>query len=92
MMTLQNVNRSLMMTMGILINFWRLWSYALGRKEGRSNKEANVVAGIRTLILLTYFVTNCFIVAGVIRHWNNTGTNVWICADKPNDAYWCSRR
>ena len=31
----------------------------------------NYVAGIRTLILVSYLVTNCFIVAGVIRHWNN---------------------
>ena len=71
---------------------WRLWCYALGRKEGREKGEADIIAGIRTVILLTYLITNCFIVAGVIRHWNNTGTNVWICADKPNDAYWCSRR
>jgi len=76
----------------LLRKSWRLWSYALGRKEGRNDKEANIISGLRTVILLTYLVTNCFIVAGVIRHWNNTGTNVWICADKPNDAYWCSRR
>ena len=51
---------------------WRLWSYALGRKEGRTDREANVIATIRTLILFSYFITNCFIVAGVIRHWNNS--------------------
>ena len=50
---------------------WRLWCYALGRKEGRKKGEADIIAGIRTFILLTYFVTNCFIVAGVIRHWDN---------------------
>ena len=53
---------------------WRLWSYALGRKEGRNDKEANVIAGIRTIILLTYFVTNLFIISGVIRHWNDIPT------------------
>ncbi|ARW56930.1 hypothetical protein [Synechococcus phage S-H35] len=53
------------------MKYWRLWSYALGRKEGRSNKEADVIACIRTFILLSYLVTNCFIVAGVIRHWDN---------------------
>ena len=74
MMTSQNAPQSLTMMMGILTNAWRLWSYALGRKEGRSDKEANIVAGIRTLILLTYFVTNCFIVAGVIRHWDDVPT------------------
>lgn len=50
---------------------WRLWSYALGRKEGRNDTEANIIAGIRTIILLSYFITNCFIVAGVVRHWND---------------------
>ena len=50
---------------------WRLWSYALGRKEGRSDRDADIVALIRTVILLMYMTTNCFIIAGVIRHWNN---------------------
>ena len=52
-------------------NLWRLWCKALGTKEGVSNSEADVIAIIRTLILLGYMVTNCFIVAGVIRHWNS---------------------
>jgi uncharacterized membrane protein len=71
---------------------WRLWSYALGRKEGRTDREANIIAAIRTVILLTYFITNCAIVANAIRHWNNVGTNVYICADKPNGGYWCTKR
>jgi hypothetical protein len=50
--------------------WWRLWCYALGRKEGRCNKEANLVAIIRTIIVGGYMVTNAFIIAGVIRHWN----------------------
>ena len=49
---------------------WRLWCYALGKKEGRDRKDSDNIARIRTAILLTYLVTNCFIVAGVIRHWN----------------------
>ena len=52
-------------------NLWRLWCKALGTKEGVSNSEADVIAIIRTLILLGYMVTNCFICAGVIRHWNS---------------------
>jgi len=50
---------------------WRLWCYALGKKEGRDRKDADNIARIRTAILLTYFITNCFIVAGVVRHWND---------------------
>ena len=49
---------------------WKIWCKALGQKEGKSNREADAVAVIRTLILLGYMVTNCFICAGVIRHWD----------------------
>ena len=51
--------------------FWRLWAKALGEKTGNTDLEADRVAGIRTLIVISYFITNWFIVAGVIRHWNN---------------------
>ena len=50
---------------------WKIWCKALGTKEGKSNREADAVAVIRTLILLGYMVTNSFIVAGVIRHWDS---------------------
>lgn len=49
---------------------WRLWAKAIGEKAGRSNKEADIVAAIRTTIVITYLLTNIFIIAGVIRHWN----------------------
>lgn len=49
---------------------WRLLAKAIGEKTGDTDKEADRIACIRTVILLTYIVTNCFIVAGVIRHWN----------------------
>jgi len=49
---------------------WRIWCYALGQKEGRSKRDADNIAIIRTIILLSYLVTNFFIIAGVIRHWN----------------------
>lgn len=53
---------------------WRLWSYSLGQKHGKNDKEADVVSTIRTVIFATYLITNCFIVAGVIRHWNDDKT------------------
>ena len=49
---------------------WRLWCYALGQKIGKTNKEADTVAIIRTFILVSYVVTNGFIISGVVRHWN----------------------
>jgi len=48
---------------------WRLWSKALGEKSGDTDCEADQVAFIRTIIVLSYIVTNLFIIAGVIRHW-----------------------
>ena len=50
---------------------WKIWCKALGQKEGESNREADAVAVIRTLILLGYMITNSFIMAGVVRHWND---------------------
>lgn len=50
-------------------NIWRIWAKALGEKTGNTDREADRVAIIRTLIVLSYITTNCFIIAGVIRHW-----------------------
>ena len=51
------------------MKFWRIWAKALGEKAGASDTEADRVALIRTIIVLSYIITNCFIIAGVIRHW-----------------------
>lgn len=48
---------------------WKIWAKALGEKSGADNREADLVAVVRTIIVLTYILTNLFIVAGVIRHW-----------------------
>jgi len=50
---------------------WRIWAKALGAKEGKNDREADIIAGIRTLILIFYMVTNVAIVANAIRHWND---------------------
>lgn len=70
---------------------WRIWAKALGRKDGRDNREADIIAGIRTLIVVAYMVTNVAIVANAIRHWNDKATNIYICADKPRGGYWCTK-
>jgi hypothetical protein len=49
---------------------WRIWAKALGEKQGNDNGEADTVACVRTFIFLSYLITNCFIISGVIRHWN----------------------
>jgi len=49
---------------------WRLWAKALGEKATKNDREADNIACIRTVLFLTYLVTNSFIIAGVMRHWN----------------------
>lgn len=49
----------------------KLWAKALGEKASPQKTEADIVALIRTTIFLSYLVTNAFIIAGVIRHWND---------------------
>jgi hypothetical protein len=46
-----------------------LWAKALGKKAHENDRQADKIAIIRTLIVLSYIITNCFIIAGVIRHW-----------------------
>lgn len=52
-------------------SLWRLWCKSLGEKSGKNDKESDNIAYIRTIIFLTYLLTNLFIIAGVVRHWND---------------------
>jgi hypothetical protein len=52
-------------------HFWYLWSKALGNKAHNDDNTSDQIAIIRTVIFLSYLITNAFIVAGVIKHWNN---------------------
>ena len=51
--------------------WWRIWAKALGEKSGKSDKEAVFISTIRTLIFIQLVITNFFIIAGNIRHWND---------------------
>ena len=57
---------------------WRWWAKALGQKASECDAESDKVAVIRTFIFATYLITNCFIVAGVIRHWGDKQINVQV--------------
>ena len=52
-------------------NAWRWWAKALGEKASKCDKESDKIAVIRTVIFLSYLITNGFIIAGVVRHWND---------------------
>ena len=49
---------------------WRIIAKALGEKSGNNDTEADLVACVRLIIVLSYLITNGFIIAGVIRHWS----------------------
>jgi len=66
-------------------NPWRWWAKALGEKASKCDKESDRVAIIRTVIFATYLITNCFIIAGVIRHWNKQ-TQIKIFIENPHEV------
>jgi hypothetical protein len=53
---------------------FRLIAKALGEKASKCDKEADKVAIIRFLMFLSIFITNGFIVANALRHWNDKTT------------------
>lgn len=59
---------------------WRLWAKSLGEKAHKSDHIADKIAIVRTIIFATYLITNVFICAGVIRHWNDS-QNIYIQID-----------
>jgi|TARA_R110001592_G_scaffold275650_1_gene542746 hypothetical protein len=48
---------------------WRLWAKAIGEKEGTTDREADKIAIIRSIIVLVNFITCFVIVAGNIHNW-----------------------
>jgi hypothetical protein len=66
---------------------WHLWALALGEKAHKKDQVADKVAVVRSIIFTTYLITNCFIVAGVIRHWNDREINVEVeIYENPNNS------
>ena len=54
---------------------WRIWKYALGSfSDEKTEPYDSYVVLVRSVIFISYLVTNCFIISGVIRHWNNVPT------------------
>ena len=57
--------------MFMMSKLWRLWAKALGDKASDDSEEADLIALFRTGIVMVYITTNIFIIAGIIRHWND---------------------
>ena len=65
----------LWVSMLLLNKTWNIWKYALGSFSDEKTKEYdNYVVIVRSIIFVSYLITNCFIISGVIRHWNNVPT------------------
>lgn len=52
-------------------HLWYVWTKALGDKAHEDDAVSDQVAFIRTFIFLQCLITNAFIIAGIIRHWNH---------------------
>jgi len=54
---------------------WKVWKYALGSfNDSTTKKYDNYIVIVRSIIFISYLITNCFITAGVIRHWDSGQT------------------
>jgi len=58
-------------------SFWRLLAKSLGEKASKNDQEADKIAFIRLLMFLSILITNCFIVANALRHWNDVPSNIF---------------
>jgi len=53
----------------VVRRIWKLWCMSLGEKASDNTREADIVALLRTTIVLVNFITCFFIMAGVVAHW-----------------------
>ena len=51
---------------------WKIWKYALGSfNDNKTKRYDDIICIIRTIIFTQLVITNFFIIAGNIRHWND---------------------
>jgi len=50
----------------------RVWKYALGSfSDEKTERYDNAIVVVRSIVFFSYLITNCFIIAGVVRHWDS---------------------
>lgn len=49
--------------------WWYVWQKAIGDKASMSIQLSDHVSLVRTVLVLSYLITNLVIVLGVWRHW-----------------------
>ena len=53
-----------------LQELWKIWTYTLGSfNDEKTKKYDDIICALRSIIFIQLVVTNCFIIAGNIRHW-----------------------
>ena len=56
----------------MMTEFWKIWKYSLGSFQDETTKDYdNIICVIRSMIFLQLVITNSFIIAGNVRHWND---------------------
>jgi len=50
-------------------NGFRLWAKALGAKSGSNDREANIIACLRTIPVILFIITDVLIIANIIHTW-----------------------
>ena len=74
----------------MILKIINVWKYALGSFSDEKTKPYdNHIVIIRSIIFFSYLITNCFIVAGVIRHCNtnNVRQSCYQTASKETKGY-----
>ena len=59
-----------------LQEIWKIWTYTLGSfNDEKTKKYDGIICALRSIIFIQLVVTNCFIIAGNIRHWEKSASS-----------------
>ena len=53
----------------MLRKIWTLWAKSLGDKSSELDRDADIIAAMRTIIVPVNFITCLFIVSNIIKKW-----------------------
>ena len=69
-----------------LQEIWKIWTYTLGSfNDEKTKKYDDIICTLRSIIFIQLVVTNCFIIAGNIRHWEKSPSSVIVVPIGIND-------
>jgi len=58
---------------------WKIWKYSLGSfSDDKTDPYDNYIAIIRTVIFVSYMVTNAFIITGVLNSFQEVKTSLCV--------------